>query len=329
MTLFIIAGFLGSGKTSLLLTIAKALAENGKKIAVIENEVGKVGVDGVTLQGEGLTVKEIFSGCVCCSLRVDLINTLLSLEREFNPDVVILEPSGVASPRQVALALTGYSGEIDAKYMVVIVDASRFMTLENLDIPIIRDGLDIADLLVINKCDLVDAEQLAAVNQRIAQYQPPHKIINVSALNQWHTDALCQALLSLTPEQTTPLAAIQPERLDGIEPTVLSRNFILNFSSPVTFASATCLMLKNIVEQLQQADCTAIGHVKCVVKAEEGGYLMFSITDFNAIPYQRGKLSSNAANLQFVLNTIVYGVNQDILRTIVNTQLESFKQSLT
>ena len=88
MDKIIISGFLGSGKTTLLLRIAKSLVEDsGRKIAIIENEIGKVGVDDQTIAAEGLTVKELFSGCVCCSLRLDLINTLLELERNVNPDI--------------------------------------------------------------------------------------------------------------------------------------------------------------------------------------------------------------------------------------------------
>ena len=75
MNLFVIAGFLGSGKTSLLLAVAKAVSESGRKMAIIENEVGKVGIDDIVLRAEGLPVREIYSGCVCCSLRLDLINT--------------------------------------------------------------------------------------------------------------------------------------------------------------------------------------------------------------------------------------------------------------
>ena len=113
MDLLIIAGFLGAGKTSLLLELVGGLAAGGtRKIAIIENEIGAVGVDDQVLAAEGLPVREIYSGCICCSLRGDLVTTLLELERQEKPDLVILEPSGAAGVRQVQSALVGYGGEM-------------------------------------------------------------------------------------------------------------------------------------------------------------------------------------------------------------------------
>ncbi len=75
MNLIIIAGFLGSGKTTVLLNIARSLADGGLKVAVIENEVGKIGIDDKVLAEEGIVnLRKLFSGCVCCQLRVDLLS---------------------------------------------------------------------------------------------------------------------------------------------------------------------------------------------------------------------------------------------------------------
>ena len=109
MHLLILTGFLGSGKTTLLRRIAQAFNATcpDKRMAVIENEVGTVGIDGDFLANDGLTVRQINSGCICCTLRLDLVTTLLDLERTYAPDLIILEPSGVAGPRQVLSALDG------------------------------------------------------------------------------------------------------------------------------------------------------------------------------------------------------------------------------
>ena len=73
MNIVVIAGFLGSGKTSLLLALARcAIESNGCRVAIIENEIGKIGVDGQMIQSEGFAVRELFSGCVCCTLRAEI-----------------------------------------------------------------------------------------------------------------------------------------------------------------------------------------------------------------------------------------------------------------
>lgn len=332
MNLFIISGFLGSGKTSLLLTIAKTLTAAGKKIAIIENEIGKVGVDGAMLKSEGLQVKEIFSGCICCSLRHDLIKTLLELEVKFKPDIVLLEPSGVASPRQIPVALSGYSGEISNMKLIVVIDASRFiLLLEKLNIPIIFDGLIAADLLVVNKCDLVTDTQLLEINNKVKKLRPDKAILNVSALNEWHTEDLCEMLLNVKNEAVASSPKpLQLQKFNGMDPIVLSRNFnfTLNASSQIELNSSITCMLQNIADLLNLAGCATIGHIKAILKAEEGGYLMFSITDFTNKPGHRGKMSSKARKIEFVLNVIVYGINDDIVKKMVDNQLDILKNSL-
>ncbi len=70
MKLIVVAGFLGSGKTSLLLEIARHLVDDGRTVAVIENEIGEVGIDGRLIAEQGLVVRELFGGCICCTLAV-------------------------------------------------------------------------------------------------------------------------------------------------------------------------------------------------------------------------------------------------------------------
>ena len=182
MNLIIISGFFGAGKTTVLLAMAKRFSERGKKLAIIENEVGKVGVDDARLRAEGLKVKKIYSGCICCSLRMDLIAALLEIERDYEPDVVILEPSGVAGPKQVIGALVGYGGEIDRKIMLSVVDASRFDKIQDMSIPLVTDGIEVADLVVINKCDLVSVDELVHIQSRIHEFRPDAQVIAVSAV---------------------------------------------------------------------------------------------------------------------------------------------------
>ena len=96
-----IAGFLGSGKTTVLLEVARAMAEDGAQLAVIENEIGEVGIDGGYVREQGLPVQELFGGCICCTLQAGLVETLRAVESRYEPDWVIIEPTGLAAPGDI------------------------------------------------------------------------------------------------------------------------------------------------------------------------------------------------------------------------------------
>ncbi|MBL7005961.1 MAG: hypothetical protein ISR78_02640, partial [Spirochaetia bacterium] len=78
MQILIISGFLGSGKTTLLLGLSEFLVRRGERVAIIENEVGEIPVDSSCLKAQGLTVRELYAGCICCSLREDLQKTIMA-----------------------------------------------------------------------------------------------------------------------------------------------------------------------------------------------------------------------------------------------------------
>src|SRR5208337_4721830 len=88
-------GFLGSGKTTVMLALAEEAVARGRRAAIVVNEAGRVPVDGRMLRVGGLPVKEIFSGCICCSVVGDFIETLRALSREPELNQIFIEPSGM------------------------------------------------------------------------------------------------------------------------------------------------------------------------------------------------------------------------------------------
>lgn len=335
MDLLIIAGFLGAGKTSVLVPLAKAFVQAGRRVAIIENEVGKVGVDDQLLKSEGLPVKELFSGCICCSLRLDLVSTMLELERSYRPDVVLLEPSGVAGPDAVADAFNGYGGEIARRQVVTVVDAARFETLFKLNLPIFQAGLNVADLVLINKMDKVDAAALARIETAIRSLRSEVKVRPVSALHGTNLDGVVAGLLAAatappqTPAAATPgsagpnrpaaARARLPRANPGPEPAVFAGECELHYPAPVGSARL-CLDLQQRLRQLDQAlqaeGATLIGHVKAIVRGPQAGYLMFSLTAFNGEIQARGALLRELTEARLTLNAIVYGVAPDTLERL-------------
>ena len=104
----IISGFLGAGKT----TFIKLLIENvfaGEKLVLIENEFGEIGIDGGFLQEAGIEIREMNSGCICCSLVGDFAEALKKVLQEYHPDRIVIEPSGVGKLSDVIRAVQGLS----------------------------------------------------------------------------------------------------------------------------------------------------------------------------------------------------------------------------
>lgn len=123
----IISGFLGAGKTTLI----KKLIENrldDEKIIIIENEFGEVGIDGTLLKKSGLEVKEINSGCICCTLVGDFERSIREVLDRFKPDRIIIEPSGVAKLSEVIKACRTESlrDSISINMVITVVDINRF-----------------------------------------------------------------------------------------------------------------------------------------------------------------------------------------------------------
>ncbi len=182
MKVMIIGGFLGSGKTTTILKISKQLSDAGKRTAIIVNEIGEIGLDGETLKSPGIKTEELTSGCICCTLRISMQYTLQTLEEEFRPDIVIIEPTGIAFPGQIReeIEVMGLS-ELSFAPVVTIVDPGRFGT-EAKEIPrFIENQVKEAEILCINKVDIAPAEIVIATEQMLTELNPEAKILKISA----------------------------------------------------------------------------------------------------------------------------------------------------
>jgi G3E family GTPase len=164
----VLTGFLGAGKTTLINRILSE--QHGKRIAVIENEFGEVGVDHELVIGADEEIFETSNGCICCTVRGDLIRILNQLrKRRERFDAVLIETTGLADPGPVAQTFF-IDEELKEYYsldaIVTLVDA-RHLEQELTDSSVAREQIAFADIVLLNKIDLVDSAALARVQQRV------------------------------------------------------------------------------------------------------------------------------------------------------------------
>ena len=171
-------GFLGSGKTTL---VRRVLAERAPKLplAVIVNEFGQVGIDGAILEGRNVDIVELNSGCVCCTLKGSLLNAIEELQQTRGIKQVVVEATGIAQPEDMLETLSdpGFRASIDIGPLVTVVDAAKFHVLrENLG-EFYGAQIANADVLLLNKIDLADAEQLESVHREVQQLNPEAAVL--------------------------------------------------------------------------------------------------------------------------------------------------------
>ena len=173
----VLTGYLGAGKTTLLNRI---LSEpHGKKYAVIVNEFGEIGIDNDLVVGADEEVFEMNNGCICCTVRGDLVRILDGLMRRKGKfDAVIVETTGLADPAPVAQTFfvdenIGRKTRLDA---VVTVADAKWLSERLKDAPEAKNQIAFADVILLNKTDLVSADELAEVEGRIRAINPYAKL---------------------------------------------------------------------------------------------------------------------------------------------------------
>ena len=181
MRVLCIAGFLGSGKTTLLLRLARTMTAAGLKLAIVENEIGEIGVDGGAVREAGLPVRELFGGCICCTLQTGLVETLRAIEADYDPDWAIVEPTGLAAPGDIAATVLEFMPHLPAFRVLTLVDAERWEMLMAVVEPLVTAQIGAADVLAITKVDLVTSQVAAAVEAAVRRSNAAAPIVSVAA----------------------------------------------------------------------------------------------------------------------------------------------------
>lgn len=175
----VVSGFLGAGKTTLVKHLIDDARQQGLRLAVVSNEFGELGIDRALLQEEGGPgYVELEGGCVCCQLSGELLKTLQNLWETIRPDRIVVETSGVALPFETLMTfwrepVTEWVGESLA---VVVVNAEQVAEGRDLE-GTFEQQVSSADLLVLNKLDLVVEDSLACLEGKLESMAPGAPLI--------------------------------------------------------------------------------------------------------------------------------------------------------
>ncbi len=174
----VFSGFLGAGKTTLIKKLLKE-ALDGSKTVLIENEFGEIGIDGGFLKESGIEIKEMNSGCICCSLVGDFGTSLKEVIETYGPDRILIEPSGVGKLSDVLKAVENVAADLDVQVnsAVAVVDASKAkMYIKNFGEFFINQ-IEYAGTIILSRLDKVSAEKLEECVKMVREHNGKATIV--------------------------------------------------------------------------------------------------------------------------------------------------------
>jgi len=207
----ILTGFLGAGKTTLLNYILQQ--QHGYKFAVIVNEIGEISIDSQLVENAKDEIVEMNNGCVCCTVRKDLVKSVQTLIRRGGFDYLLIETTGIADPAPVAqtfLNIPQLQQYVQLDSIITVVDAEQ-IERQMIDVETAREQIAMADFLLLNKTDLVDEAQLARVEARIAELNPHAQTFRTN-----HSQVNLKEVLDMAAFDVDRKLAVDPKFLDEL-----------------------------------------------------------------------------------------------------------------
>lgn len=179
MQIDIITGFLGAGKTTLIRKLLAEKALGGGRIALIENELGQVPVDGALMRQSGVEIRELASGCICCTLTGDFSLAMEQLIRQVKPDRILIEPSGVGKLSEVLAAceqaIAKHGGHIGMR--IAVVHAQKYAMYARNFAEFFLNQIRHADTIVFSRTQLAPPEQLVQAVQAVRKQNPRARLV--------------------------------------------------------------------------------------------------------------------------------------------------------
>ena len=171
MNIYIIWGFLGSGKTTLINYLLSSYL-SGKKVVVIENESGTESVDSVLLRSKNYQVKDLNSGCICCTLRQELPIAIKEIEISVRPDILLIEPSGLASLEDLVRI-----PDIRIDGIISLVDVHMYAFLKKLNFDFYRRQFYLSSVILLTKTSEAEEAKIRSVINDLLMIQPRLEIV--------------------------------------------------------------------------------------------------------------------------------------------------------
>ena len=172
----IISGFLGAGKTTFIKRLLNTSLKN-EKIVLIENEYGEVSVDSDLLKDSKIEIRELSQGCICCSLVGDFSKSLKTIVDTYNPDRILIEPSGVGKLSDIinAVASTGLQENVNS--LVCLVDAKKAKMYEKNFGEFFVDQIEVAHTIVLSRTDIAKEEVISAAVEIVRHHNPKAVVV--------------------------------------------------------------------------------------------------------------------------------------------------------
>ena len=188
----IISGFLGAGKTTLIKKLYKNVFKN-EKVVLIENEFGEIGIDGAFLKDSGIEIKEINSGCICCSLVGDFSSSMKEVISKFNPERIIIEPSGVGKLSDIINAVNKVEADLSLNIIATVVDGPKAKIYMKNFGEFFINQVEAANTIVVSKVDKMSEEKLVDLVHLLKEKNENANIIT-TAIEQFKDDSLLNIL---------------------------------------------------------------------------------------------------------------------------------------
>jgi len=205
----LISGFLGSGKTTLLQNLLDYCLAHGRKPAIMMNEYGEVNIDGELLRGQGYTVREMTNGCICCTIGGTLGLALVDVVA-YKPDVIFIEATGLADPIELIDQATKEEvlPLVRVASLVAVLDPVNFAHFAEVVHSGIRQQTELADFVVVNKCDLASPSMLDDIAAQVRAINPRAVLFYTERGRIAYEQLLSHAGEIPRPSERTPLVAV-------------------------------------------------------------------------------------------------------------------------
>jgi G3E family GTPase len=265
----IVCGLLGSGKTTFIQQIVK---NSHEKTVVLVNDFGESGIDGEIFSADGIESIELPSGCVCCTLKTDLITTVKMIIEKYKPESLIIEPSGIASPSGVLEALEIL--KLDPITVVGIIDTTEFIELYESQVygTFFKDQIINSDMLLINKTDLAEHERIVDTTKLLEELNP---------------GAVLFKTVRASINEKLPFVSRGKKSIEGTM-KVHFETISIRFEKIPRYES-----IKSFFYELKKGQFGNVARAKALVRTDEGTHRFdYSYGAVNIVPFQRDVSSS-------------------------------------